>query len=84
MENLVLLEESIKSFSDEEVRNLGIKLSQKIGNDVQEAVSFLENKPELASLFVSSSPEEYFSIIDNVEIIVLNELKGRSKKTSKH
>lgn len=63
------IRECVKKISDEDMKYIGIRLSQRIGSDLSEALRFIHDVyPELNKVFsTSSNAAELYNMVDILE-----------------
>ena len=76
------LSDSIKEYarklSDEDLRFLNMRLSQRIGADVAEAVELLQRNSDVDHwLGLSKSASDFYDMIDTVDVALQTEAKRR-------
>ncbi len=73
------IKEYVKNLSEEDWRFLQNRLSQRLGGDLTEAVTFLEKNPEIDRfLGAASSNSDYYNRIDHIEAMIQGDSKRRS------
>ena len=67
-----------KKCDDEDIKFLDVRLAQRIGQDVAEAVEFLQRHHDMDKwLGSATSADEFFDMLDNVGICMQTESKKR-------
>ena len=72
------IKEYARKINDEDLRFLNMRLSQRVGADVSEAIELLQHNAEVDQwLCLSKSANELYDIIDTIDIILQGESKRR-------
>jgi hypothetical protein len=72
------LKEYAKKLSDDDLRWLNTRLTQRIGGDVGEAIEFMQDSQEMDRwLQLNNSAAEFFEMVDQIDIQLQYELKKR-------
>lgn len=75
------IKEYARKLSDDDLRFIHMRLSQRIGADVAEAVEFMQRNADINYwLDTSKSANEFFDMIDAIDNATQNEVKRREKK----
>lgn len=77
-EQRYIVAECVRQISDDDIRWLGLRLTEKLGGDLAEAVDFLSKSDKLdAYLKSATNSNELFEAIDRIKDIVVGECKKR-------
>lgn len=72
------LKDYSKRLSDDDLKWLSLRLVQRIGADVGEAIEYVQKNPELDHwLQMSNSASEFFDMVDQIDYQLQYELKKR-------
>ena len=72
------LKEYAKRLSDDDLRWVSIRLAQRIGADVGEAVEYIQKNPDMDKwLQLNNSATEFFDMVDQIDVQLQYELKKR-------
>jgi hypothetical protein len=73
-----IIREYAKKLSDDELRYLNIRLTQRIGGDIAEAVECIQSNQEMDRwLSGASSASDFFDMVDQVDGYIQQEVKRR-------
>lgn len=73
-----VLREYVKKLSDDELKFIHQRLTQRIDADVAEAVDFIQHSPEMDKwLLGADGADDFFDMIDQVDEYVEQEVKKR-------
>ena len=79
-----VLKEYVKKLSDDGLKFINLRLSQRVGGDVAEAVEFLQQHPEMDRWLASAgSASDFFDMVDLVDATVQQEVRRRSTHEQK-
>jgi hypothetical protein len=74
-----VVREFVRGLSDEELRFLQTRLSQRLNGDLGEAATMMQGFPSLDKWLVeAASHHEFFARMDHIEAMVQGEVKKRS------
>lgn len=72
------VKEYVRKLNDEDLRFLHMRLFQRIGSDVGEAVELLQRNSDVDHwLGTSKNASDFFDMVDVVDTVVQNEAKRR-------
>ena len=72
------IKEYVRKLTDDDLRFLNVRLSQRIGSDVAEAIELLEHNAEVDHwLCLSKNANDFYDMIDAVDAVVQSEAKRR-------
>jgi len=72
------IKEYVRKLTDDDLRFLHMRLSQRIGSDLAEAIDLLQRNAEVDHwLSLSKSATDFYDMIDAVDVAVQNEVKRR-------
>jgi hypothetical protein len=72
------LKEYVKRINDDDLKYISIRLLRRIGSDVGEAVEVVEKFNDMDRwLAASNSADDFFNMIDQLDIAVQQEVKKR-------
>ena len=76
--NNEMLKEYVRKLSEDDLKFISIRLTQRLGSDVGEVVELLQKNSEVDKwLSTSNNAEEFFDMVDLVEQQIQSEIKRR-------
>ncbi len=76
--HLETLKEYVRKLGDEDLHFLGVRLSQRMGGDVGDALLLMEDNQEVDRILsLTTCAEELYSVVDELEGLVQQESRRR-------
>ncbi len=72
------LKEYVRRLNDDDLKYIGIRLANRLGGDLGEAAEVVQRNPEMDRwLSAANSADDFFTMIDQVDLSVQLEAKKR-------
>lgn len=72
------IKEYVRKLADDDIRLLHMRLSQRLGSDLAEAIEFMQKNPEVDYwLSASKNADDLYDMVDAIDHLVQNETKRR-------
>lgn len=76
--------EYVKKLSDDDIRFLNVRLNQRMGGDLGEAVECIQDSSDMDYwLSMADNATEFFDMVDLINQVINNELKKRFLTTER-
>ncbi len=73
------LRDYVRGLNDDDLRFLGIRLSQRLRGDVAEAMEFVQNHPDADHVLKAANDvDEFFETVDQLDYFVQQESRKRN------